>query len=238
MKDHESLHTADFSRLPHAVVFALLVLATFCATLNTSAQLIPNGGFELGTREPLVTNVGLSTVSFEFPEEALPSWEFSGSPLYYNRPILSGPGVTIYGAPPSPIEGDYSLGLQAGYVGFTNSVSVWQTIAIPADVRSVTYDVRVDSQVGVLFPLTPTIDGVAQLPVLLLSGVTADTYAIDVSAHSGSSAELRFTVNAHTIGGGADYRLDSVSFSALPIPEPSGLYLCLTAASLLTLRRR
>ena len=110
----------------------------------------------------------------------MPSWDFAGAPLSYNWPILSGPGVTIVGAPRSTIEGDYSLGLKVGYIAVTNAVSVWQTVLFPADSLSVTYDVQVVNQVGILFPLTPMIDGQTIQPVLLSSGATADTYGIDV----------------------------------------------------------
>lgn len=147
----------------------LFVIAAFISR-PCNAQLIPNGGFELGDRNQVPGAFYQGQLN---PDTALPSWSLSSPYLFYNNYFLDSGGAwfatsTFYTA---PYLGQYSLVLQAGWPltgpnpngPFTFSLS--QNVNIPSTSRSITFRGK---QIEGL-PVSITLGGQPRTPILLSS---------------------------------------------------------------------
>ena len=196
--------------------------------------MIPNGSFENGT---------LPSSTSGFPEildpaVALPNWNISGSPLYYQYGALGGPVIAITSYY-SPGAGTNSVYLQAGFGGATTPVSLWQSLSIPAHAKTVTFQSKplADPNLypaGYYLALLVSAAGVSAAPTYLSADSAGfNSYAIDVTAYAGSSMELRFSVDPLGSGRGGAYQIDNVRYSTTPAPEPGTVALLgLCAATL------
>jgi hypothetical protein len=203
------------------------------------AQLILNGSFENGTLPPS---------SSGFPETldptvALPNWNISGSPLYYQGGALGGPVVAITSSA-STSDGTNSVYLQAGFGGATTPVSLWQDLSIPAYAKAITFQSKplYDPNLypaGYYLALLVSAAGVSVAPTSLSADSSGfNSYAIDVTAYAGSSMELRFSVDplGDSARGGA-YQIDNIRYSTTPTPEPGTVALLGLCAATIGIHR-
>ena len=201
-------------------------------------QLIPNGSFENGT---------LPTSSPGFPETldpstAIPGWSISGSPLYFQSGPLGGPAIAITTAYPAS-NGSNSVYLQAGFGGATTPVALWQSLLIPLNVKAITFQAK-ELYDPNLYPgmyylaLLVSVAGQSVSPIYLsTNGSGFKMFAMDVTPYSGTSVELRFSVDplGDPARGGA-YQIDDLRYSSTPVPEPSTLALLGFGATALCLQ--
>jgi hypothetical protein len=170
---------------------------------------------------------------------AVPGWghlnnSLDTSIVYYRHPHT---GLTPYyllvdsqSAPNLLLAGNYSLDMANGSLGIPPNTTytqafLSQTGAIPGDARSI-------HLLGT-GPIDVFIGG-ASIPMSLLGG---SEYAGDISAYAGTTAELRI-VNA-ALTDHSPVAVDNISFSSIPIPEPSTLVLvgaCIVSSSIYRLR--
>jgi hypothetical protein len=150
------------------------------------SQLVPNGSFENGTI-PSSTGFG-QTLD---PATALPGWSISGSPLYFQSFPLGGPVIGITTQTAS--NGTNSVYLQAGFGGATNPVSLWQSLSVPLNVKTITFQSRAAYDpnlypAGYYLPLLVSAAGLSVTPTYLSSDASGfQTLGIDVSPYSGTS---------------------------------------------------
>jgi hypothetical protein len=215
--------------------FAVLVLASLCGSLPVAGQSFQNMGFESATLVP----VSASEPYIIQWNPAMPGWsgwvgEVQVTSLRYNAEcltvctslgIIDQPGYS-WGA---PLVGRYSAIISAGpYLGGPYQASIAQTGLIPSNAQSV----RFLGLFGGSSQIIPSADqlivsvGGQSLPVYSFAGSDYRTFAADVSAFAGQTAELRLTVATEpAIGGqqgrGSHLMLDFVFFSAVPVPEPT-----------------
>lgn len=155
---------------------------------------------------------------------ALPGWNGAarsdGVPYVpYNVLSLGSPAITLqgiwvispFGTPVPPIQGEYSLFLQASYPGAEVVPYIYQKGRLSPDTRSLTFKtsgggVGLDVFFDVFFNDT-------ELSMTRLS--VSDDYELwgaDLSAFSGDYGELKFRGQGE---------LDDIKFSPLEVPEPA-----------------
>lgn len=144
--------------------------------------------------------------------------------VLHNNLTLGTPAIAILGPYFNDIiiAGDYTV----HFMPFFADASLAQSGTVPNDAKSLRF-----SAVTSTGPLAVSFSG-QSLPVVLLlsypllsvSSVTCSDYGVDVSAFSGQTGELRFTAQSGGYIGNNSY-LDSIQFSSVPIPEPSGRHM-------------
>ncbi len=112
-----------------------------------------------------------------------------------------------------PIQGNYSVLLQASNSQLLNTSAIGQVGQIPSDAMSLRFFGRMSLDV--------TFDGHSLDLIQTGSGPNFERVAADISAFAGQTGELRFT-SPHMDDGTIIF-LDAIRFSTLPIPEP-GVY--------------
>ena len=157
---------------------------------------------------------------------AFPGWTvgfggpgFPNYTLYNNLTLGSVAQVLVGPSFPNgigytPLEGSYSALLQFGPSPTFGTPALIQTGLVPADARSITFltsPTRNDARV--------LMNG-REIPMFSIGG---GRLAGDVSAFAGSQAQLMFSTRSYN---GNWLHFDDVTFSAVPVPEPSGFWLC------------
>ena len=158
---------------------------------------------------------------------------FNGDPNMapYNSINLDEPAVNLEGTNttfgPNAIEGQFSVFMQGGsrfaFSG-TNGASIWQTGIIPASSISLTYWGG---------PLAVSFAGQALSFAAISNAPGYTVWGADISAYSGQTGELRFTVPWQQAA-----LLDNIQFSSTAVPEPSALALLGFTVTALHLYRR
>lgn len=115
------------------------------------------------------------------------------------------------------LEGNFTAALLPGFhpdYGPFTPVSLAQTGLVPSDAQSV----RFTATGGAPFPpiFSVALDGQAVSWVKLEPDQGLPVYGVDVSAFAGQTVELRLTSGINQ-----PFYLDAISFSPLPVPEPS-----------------
>lgn len=167
-----------------------------------------------------------------YASSAIPGWTpvgFLGSDINYNDTSLGAPDVELYGKNdmygPNSLDGNYSIGIYGGggYSGFPTGASISQTAVVPADALSIRFIAQGElAPQGSLYggPLLVSLQG-QNIPITVLSTSSAFmTFGGDVSAFAGQLSQL--TIDA-PLGVNNYWEIDDITFSPLPIPEPSTL---------------
>jgi hypothetical protein len=168
-----------------------------------SAVLVPVGGPYNGV-----------DAAAALPGWTLHTWSGLGSSIMYNNMCLGSPCSAILDSGFStPLQGSYTLLLQAGTTPFEPPYewgsSISQTGQVPSWAKSLSYA----SSGG---ELDVAVGGQSLSKVLLSSGPNYNTYAVDVSAFSGTVRELKFTaLQPPTF---VNVLLDAIAFSTVPLP--------------------
>jgi hypothetical protein len=214
----------------------LSTVAVIASTTTLFGQGFINLNFESATVPPTPPGAGGGPVN---PAMAFPGWTVGfggpGSPNFtlYNAltlgsvaQVLIGPNYPL-GSGYAPLQGSYSALLQFGPSPTLGTPALIQTGLVPADALSIS------------FLVSPTRNDAR----VLLNGTEISLFSIgggrmagDVSAFSGSQAQLTFTTRSYD---GNWLYFDDVAFSTLPVPEPSSYLLGgLGALVWLAFRRR
>jgi hypothetical protein len=206
-----------------------MILAT---VLGAQGQGFINLDFETATIPPSQPRSDYSDPSsWVTASVALPGWSaFLGTnqlpTVLYNSVTIGSAAVSLMRVGDSlepTLEGTFSAVLLGGitYVppGYfiQESASLSQTGLVPADAQSIRFKSRL------LFGNTIEVSlGGQSLPLVPLQVTAAYTlYGADVTTFAGQATELRFT-SVIRDGQFNHWMLDSVQFSPLSIPEPSG----------------
>lgn len=143
----------------------------------------------------------------------------------YNNIALDAPAVTLQGtnSPYDPaIQGNYSVLLQGGSFAIPQSeagASISQTGEIPPGTESIMYWVKQTAfYANETFQMT--FNGQPLPSIVTSSTANYNVYAADISADSGQTGLLQFSVPWQTA-----FMIDNIQFSDSPIPEPSDLAL-------------
>jgi hypothetical protein len=212
-------------------LLAVLVVEAFIAA-PAAGQSFTNLNFEQAT-------VAAPNSPFGFLDwnATTPGWSHSSgadtTTVYYGSTHV---GVTQWfllvdsaTQPTGPLSGNYSMRFVSGHES-SNSASPWvnaylaQTAVVPSFARSLT--------LLATGPLGISING-APASVVSLGG---SAFAVDVSAYSGTTAEIRFINTSYQYFDALT--IDNIDFSASPVTEPAiWVLLCLGAALAPTLRR-
>jgi hypothetical protein len=187
-----------------------------------------NLGFESGTVVPIPDDP-YNRVYFD---EAFPGWRgyvggIQETAALHNAIFLCCSAVTLQGGESRPqlaIEGTYSVFLQAAARLGTQQpadTSIAQIGLIPGDAQSILFR----SQLFGEGPFELSLSG-QRVPLVTME-ITPNYHLLgaDISAWAGQQSELRFTAVAATDGRLVEWVLDSIQFSATPVPEPSTLAL-------------
>lgn len=208
-------------------------LATACILHGQGT--FQNLAFENTTLTVFVRNPSIPSYA---TNATVPGWDWSphftfgfGDPnttVAFNSYALDAPAVTLQGTNGfvPAILGNHSILLQGGTTaggmvyGLTNGASVFQTGQFPTNSQSLTYFGGPAIQVA--------ING-QQLPKFpIFTGSSFTVWVVDISAYAGQTGQLSFTAPWRTSG-----ILDGISFSKVPIPEPSTFSLFVLSAVLL-----
>ena len=213
---------------------------------DVHADAFRNLGFEAAAQHPL--DPDQSDYYLRVPiTNALPFWQgfINGTEqtnVFYTTFTLGAPALQLLSATNGGrvLKGNFSLWLHSTPM---SSVSISQVGDVPLDAQSIRFlgsvgyfgpPLRLDELFGVFV-------NNEQLPVLDLSfDGPYHTYGADVSQFAGQNVDLRFTaLNVNYTEG---LIMDSISFSAEPVPEPSTLALWALAGCsvprILRLRRK
>ena len=176
---------------------------------------------------------------------AMPGWSVfigneQGPVVFYNTPTLGSAAVWIigpnfptlpFGSIP-PIEGRFTAYLTSGGGGNTEILpaSISQTGLVPAGMASI--QARVNGR-----PPSVSLNGTEIMMFPISSGPGYTVYGGDVSAFSGQVATLRFSALPTPEDPFRGFRLDAISFSPLPVPEPGVIALAAIGTGFLGIRR-
>ena len=188
--------------------------------------------------------------SGEFPDSSYASNAIRGWTAYidnvsqtdvsYNNQPLSNAGVCLFGTNGyyQPIQGRYFVILQGAYnadpyvPGNTNSAAIGQTGIVPLTAQSLVFWANIIVGGPYLNNMAFTFDG-QNLPFNQIgAGSNFTIYGANISAFSGQSGQLLFTVPYNGI-----VNLDNIQFSASPVPEPGVLGLFAFGGALIAFRR-
>jgi hypothetical protein len=147
---------------------------------------------------------------------------------------LQGTNTTVFFAEPA-LQGRWSIFLQ-GFSGNTNALtggtpivaSIGQTGQIPLTANSVLFWGYFPYQNN----FTLTFNGQDLSLITISNALNYTAYGADVSAFAGQTGQLLFSAGANTYA-----ELDNISFSTLPVPEPSAFALATLGALFLGFRR-
>ena len=123
-----------------------------------------------------------------------------------------------------PRFGLYSASLMAGPQFPYETVSLWQIGQIPVTARSIRICMSGFPSTGEV-----SIGGRPLNMALVESAQLFSVYVADVSNHSGTTAELRFSVTVPAGGQFSWISLAAIEFSPVPVPEPAAFQLGMTA---------
>jgi len=176
---------------------------------------------------------------------AMPGWSvFIGneeSPVVlYNTPTFGSAAVWIVGpnfqflpiGPFPALQGRFGAYLTSGLGGSPNplSASISQTGLVPAGMASI--QARINGN-----PPSVSLNGTEIMMFPISSGPGYTVYGGDVSAFSGQVSTLRFSALPTPEEPFRGFRLDAITFSPLPVPEPGVIALAAIGAGLLGIRR-
>ena len=172
---------------------------------------------------------------------AIPSWAaytfdqfgtITQSQIVYNAISTGGALVGLVDTNgslhPTPLQGRYSVLLEASQGGTPTTAAIGQTGQVPLSALSLLFYTSLDSTIQVAFNGQPI--------ALVQTGATAN-YAImagNISAFAGLTGQLLFSASPN-YGYGL---IDNIQFSSSPVPEPNVLALSALAGLLLRLRSR
>jgi hypothetical protein len=151
---------------------------------------------------------------------ALPDWMVyldgvQQSQMLYNDITLGAPSVDLIGSPNNvyinPIDGNYSVFLQAFAPGDTASIS--QTALIPFGTQSLFFEAQPGSG-----PLEVFVGNQAVALSTVGTGANYTLYGANISAWADDPETITFSVSGGTPNG---WELDDISFSTTAVPEPS-----------------
>lgn len=217
-------------RLVRVLVTPLLLVVPLRSTQAEST--FENLGFESVTIVP-VPGDQFRRVEFG---PAVPGWTgFIGNErqdlILYNNMFLGSPGIALLGTGWNPIEGAFSLMLQAGELLNSPDVSVAQFGLIPSGTEALVFRCRGDRG-----SLTVAVNGETVPLTVLETHEAYSLYSGDISEFAGQNAELKFT-NPSIFGKYSNVYLDSITFATVPEPSTLGL-LGVGIAGLLVWRRQ
>ena len=157
--------------------------------------------------------------------------------IVYNDPTfgsaavwLIGPNFQLFGAPIPPLEGRFSAYLTSGGSTEVFPASISQTGLVPAGMQSIQARIRGDA------PFV-SLSGTEITMFPLSTGPGYTVYGGDISAFSGQVATLSFAALPSPSNPFRGFQLDAITFSAMPVPEPSVIALAAVGAVLLGLGR-
>lgn len=211
----------------------LKLLVGSSALLLTVVSVHAQGDFQFQDLDFEEANPVMSTIQayWFYPAgvtvaSALPNWNvyINGAPQYAILP--QGAGIDLAqvslvepGFVPGPIDGNYSVLIQSGYLYETTtgvSASLTQLGIFPATAQTMEFEA---------WGLPPSdfivsINGNNLAPVALETTANYTLYAVDISAYAGQAGGLEFTV---PFNGSSDWiELDDISFSSTAlVPEPN-----------------
>ena len=172
---------------------------------------------------------------------AMPGWSvFIGNQqapsVFYNTATFGSAAVWIYDPNfrafpfPSfpPMEGRFTAYLTSGSQFLPVSIS--QTGLVPAGMASI--QARVNGR-----PPSVSLNGTEIMMFPISSGPGYTVYGGDVSAFSGQVSTLRFSALPTPEEPFRGFRLDAITFSPLPVPEPGVIALAAIGAGFLGIRR-
>jgi hypothetical protein len=161
--------------------------------------------------------------------QGLPGWSgFLGnrpqSMVLHNNMTLGSSMIGIWGPHLAAIEGNFSALLQAGLDPENSTlllpVSLSQSGFIPEDAQSIQLKAAWPGPGASSGPFTVQISGQPVEMLLLSSGAGYRVFGGDISEFAGSTADLSITASGYH-----NMLLDSITFSTVPIPEPSSCVL-------------
>lgn len=192
------------------VVFEALGQGTFRNLAFEEASIVP-----LGPGEPVQV----------LPGTATPGWSVSGQVLFYNAISIGAPMISIHDRDSTyglPLQGNYSLLLQASQPGGTVIPFVSQVGLVPEWARSIVFMLAPPPH-STPFNFMANLGG----QELTVQRVSTRLWGASVDDFAAQTLELKL--------GGSTW-LDFVAFSPEPIPEPGTAVLVLLAGCILLLR--
>jgi hypothetical protein len=222
----------------------LLVLVEYHYGISVNAQgTLENLNFESANVSPASPGQFPNLVPIDV---ALPDWVgYLGSAqqtqVEYNVMTEGAANIALLGptwssTEPGIIDGNYSVLLQAGAVpnGFTGDAIIEQTGTIPANAESIEFKAW---EYGSLSDLGIWFSGNSLAPVLISSGSTYNTYAVNIAPYAGQTGVLEFGAIFNSQGPTL-VNLDDISFSPQSVPEPGPMALAAAGGLLFGLYRR
>jgi hypothetical protein len=185
------------------------------------------------------------------PGDALPNWSVNNLGPIYDLFCLGSSCVSVHDTgSPAPLEGGFSLFLQGGTSGDSGDLPlIGASISQTGDVPGTAKSIRMLSTTGDVStgPITSfenlraSLNG-TDIPLIPL-GTVGDIITVggNIAAFAGTTAALTIATTTPEMDGPELWVwLDAVSFSSVPVPEPSGLVISAlgTVILLLTARRR
>jgi hypothetical protein len=194
------------------------------ATESLRAAPFVNLDFEQATVPPGTPSPGFIPAPVAFPGWTPRIAEVPQTIVGYNNPGIGEAAVTLYDRPLGPgglrvLQGSYSAALATDFA-FGSRASLEQTGDIPIEAKSLRFLLNYTAHFMEGIP-TVSIDGL-DLPLVQLSpaqGFNPILFGADVTAYVGSIATLRFS--SGTTSSNRLVAFDAVTFSEIPIPEPS-----------------
>jgi hypothetical protein len=177
-----------------------------------------------------------------YASNAIPGWTayFNGSPqsiIGYDTINLDEAGIFLEdsnapaGSGLLPIQGNYSVLLQASSFAIGHTVSIGQTGTIPSTAQSLTFFGSLAANtLGENLQLT--FNGQALSFMAISNALNYTVYEAGISPFAGQTGQLLFTAPVQTFA-----LLDNIQFSSTAVPEPSELALGALGALLLGFRR-
>jgi hypothetical protein len=207
-----------------------LSIAPLIACQFGFSQGFVNLDFEDATIAP--TPVGGSTYPVD-PAQCFPGWTVGADTVVsYNDLSIGAPAVNLMGpnfpnaVNYTPLQGSYSVLLQ--YFGEPEPPTLSQAGLIPAGTQSINFLVGNGENDAVVM-----LNGV-NIPLIQISG---GRLAGNISAFSGTVAQLTFSTTSSNGGEGDWLYFDDIQFSFTAVPEPSEFALGALGAFLLWFRR-
>lgn len=185
------------------------------------------------------------------PGDVLPNWSVNNLGPIFDLVCLGSSCVSVHdmGAP-APLEGSFSVFLQGGTSGDSGELPlIGASISQTGDVPNTAKSIRMLSTTGGVSsdPLTSfenlrvSLDGMNIPLITLETAGDLVTVGANIAAFAGTTAELTISTAVPEMDGPELWAwVDAVSFSSLPVPEPSGLVLGALGTTILlqTARRR
>jgi hypothetical protein len=207
-----------------------------------AVQSIRSQGFMNLNFEQAVVSHPPGLDGYVYASTAIPGWPayFNGSLqsiIGYDAINLDEAGIFLEdsnapgGGGPLPIQGNYSVLLQASSFAIDHTVSIGQTGTIPSTAQSlIFFGSLAANTLGENLQLT--FNGQALSYVAISNALNYTVYEADISPFAGQTGQVLFTAPVQTYA-----LLDNIQFSSLPIPEPSTFALAALGGLLFGFRR-